>query len=246
MTARCPSDLALEELLLSIAAPAVGAHARTCARCLDRVAEMRRQGDEFLRYVFPATVGRIEEAVPGGGRIGARWLALLPAMAAGAVLLVVSRPGAPPDGYVAAKGAPKALAVFVQGGEGDAARPAPDGGSVPAAAALRFRVAPAEPCRLWIVSVDAGGQVSRLFPASGDGGAQVSHATEIPGGAVLDGRPGPERIVAVCSREPLPWARVERAVRSAAGSGAAGVRRASRAADLPGAAQTSVLLEKIR
>lgn len=62
---------------------------------------------------------------------------------------------------------------------------------------------------------------------------------------MLDGRPGPERVVALCSRAPVPYARVEQAVRAAAGGGAPGVRRATEAVGLPGTAQASVLLEKV-
>ncbi|HUL59102.1 MAG TPA: hypothetical protein VLU43_07505 [Anaeromyxobacteraceae bacterium] len=68
MTARCPSDLALEKLLLARGDPGAGLHVRSCGRCQERLAEMRRQGDEFFRYVFPATVRAVEEAAPARRR----------------------------------------------------------------------------------------------------------------------------------------------------------------------------------
>ena len=245
-TARCPSDLALEEVLLSPGESEHRAHVDGCAACQARLAEMRRQGDDFLRTVFPATVEAVEEAAAGGRRrrwIG--WLAAVPALAAAAGLLFLVRPAGPPDGYEGTKGGGGVgLAVYVQRTSGVAL--AKDGERVPAAAALRFQVRPSHACRLWIVSLDASGQVSRLVPAAGDGGLALERATELPGGVVLDGQPGPERILAFCAPQAVPWTRVEGAVRKAAVPGAEAVRALRRVPGLPaGTATASVLLEKI-
>jgi hypothetical protein len=117
---------------------------------------------------------------------------------------------------------------------------------VPAGSALRFRVRVARPCHLWLLSVDARGQVSRLYPTAGDGGATVERSADLPGGAVLDGQPGPERIIALCAPTPLGWARAEAAVRASLGpTGAESVRRAAPISGLPAeTTQDSLLLEK--
>jgi hypothetical protein len=246
MTARCPSDLALEELLLSPHASAHRGHVDGCAACQARLAEMRRQGEDFARTVFPATVEAVEDAAEGrGGRRWLEWLGwLAPAFAAAGAVFLLVRPAGPPDDYAGLKGGGGVgLAVYVRRGSGvELAR---DGEKVPAAAALRFQVRPSGACRLWIVSLDATGQVSRLVPADGDGGLALDRTTELPGGVVLDGQPGPERILAFCAPEPVAWARVEGAVRRAASPGPDAVRALRQVPGLPaGTVADTVLLEK--
>jgi hypothetical protein len=238
---RCPSDLDLERHLLDPVTTGIARHLDACAACTARLARMRREGDDFRRYVFPATVDAVVERSRPRRRVP-RWLlaaAPLGAIAAAAVAVLAVRP---PADYVGTKGGPLGLTVWVQ--RDGAARATADGDAVPAAAALRFEVRPERPCRLWIVSLDAAGEVSRLYPPAGDGGAPVARGpSAVPGGAVLDGRPGPERLFAVCTADALPLADLERAARAAAPGGEGGVRAASRLAGLPaGALQASLLL----
>lgn len=260
---RCPSDLALEAHLLEPATSALAPHLAGCQGCQQRLARMEREGDEFRQYVFPATVGAVEESA-APRRLLPSWFAPLTGLAAAAAALVLvvnagrlGGPDAPPPGYVGTKGGPAAAAaagdaqvkgthlmlnVFVQGPAGAAA--VADGEAVPAAAGIRFKVKAAAPgCRLWIASVDGAGQVSRLFPASGE--AAPVAAGELPGGARLDGLAGPERIYAVCAPDALPWDAFAQAVHAAADGGEAKVRAAGPLGGLPaGAAQATVLLEK--
>jgi hypothetical protein len=172
-----------------------------------------------------------------------RWaFVIAPLSAAAAAVAIVLATRAPLD-YVGTKGGGLALTVFVQTADG--ARAAADGEAVPAGAALRFRVQPARPCKLWVVSVDAAGQVSRLYPAAGDEPAGITSPGPLPGGAILDGRPGPERVFAVCSEGPMPYPEVERAARAAAVGGDGALRSASGLGGLPArTAQATVLLEK--
>jgi hypothetical protein len=242
MTARCPSDLALERHLLDAAASPLLAHVEACAPCRERVARMQADGDDFRRFVFPATVEQVEEAA-GRRR---RWFPLVLAPVGGiaavaAALVVMLRPPAgPPPDYVGTMGGPITLSVFTPGAQG--AHALLDGEAVPAASALRFKVK-ANGCGLWILSVDATGAVTRLFPAEG-GPATPPPGGELPGGVVLDGIAGPERLYAVCADQPLPWTDVERAARAAAGGGADRVR-AGGPLDLPEhASQATLLLEK--
>jgi hypothetical protein len=97
---------------------------------------------------------------------------------------------------------------------------------------------------LWLLSVDGAGQVTRLHPATGDA-APPPAGGELPGGAVLDGQAGPERLYAVCSAGPLAWQEVEGAARAAAGGGEERVRAGATLEGLPtGTTQTTLLLEK--
>jgi hypothetical protein len=245
MTARCPSDLALEKLLLEPAGMAVPPHLDACGRCQARLAEMRRQGEEFRRFVYPATVEAVEAAAARRPAWDlARWLAPLPALAAAAAVILVVGTGTPPEDYIGSKGGSSmGLAVFLQDATGP--HPARDGEVVPASASVRFKVRPAHPCRLWVLSVDAAGQVSRIFPAEGEGGVEVVRTTELPGGAVLDGQAGPERFLALCAPGPVPFDRVAGAVRAAVSAGPDSVRSLRTIPGLPaGTVQDSVLLEK--
>lgn len=240
--ARCPSELALERHLLDPATSGLRPHLESCPRCGERVATMEREGEEFRRFVYPATVDAVQDAAaPARGRRWGLALAPLAAAAAAAVVLLLQPSGGPGPDYLGTKGF--AFQVFAGGPSG--ARAVASGESVPAAGALRFQVGPGRPCRLWVVSVDASGQVSRLFPAEGEGGALVEKQGPLPGGAVLDGRAGPERIYAVCTPSPLPFAEVEKAARAAAGGGPGSVRAAGGLRGLPaGTSQATLLLEK--
>src|SRR5919108_3848502 len=99
MTARCPSDLALESHLLDGASSRYAAHVSACAGCQARVARMEEEGQEFLQYVYPATVAKIEDAAAARRPTGNRWMLFLPipAAAALATLLFVARPGPAPE-----------------------------------------------------------------------------------------------------------------------------------------------------
>lgn len=239
----CPSDLKLEAHLLDGERSAATPHVASCDRCQARLARMQQQGEHFRRYVYPATL----EALENPPRLwqGWRWLGLsapVAALAAAAVVLSV-RTG-PADDYTGTKGGALRLDVYASLGAG--ARALGDHAAVPASASLRFRVQPSSPCHLAIISVDELGQVSRLFPLSGEAvGTSVKSRQALPGGAVLDGRAGPERIYAVCTAAPLPLARIEDSARSAVGAGAAAVREAGALRGLPkGSLQTTLLLEK--
>ena len=56
---RCPSDLELERHLLAYSATELAPHLAGCAHCAARLDEMRREGEEFQREVFPATVDAV-------------------------------------------------------------------------------------------------------------------------------------------------------------------------------------------
>jgi hypothetical protein len=255
MNARCPSDLALEGFLLERSSSKLVPHVDTCPRCQGRVAEMERQGQEFMQYVYPRTVERIEEAAAGGRSRPSwmRWLYALPvplAAAAVAVLILVQHGekqqatmGLPEDAVQIKGGGGLGLTVFL--GEAEGARPVADGENVPAAASLRFKVQPTRVCRLWVVSVDGSGGVSRLYPVAGEGGAEVRKGGPLPGGAVLDGRGGPERILAVCSPSPTAYSSIEDAMRRTYAGGEGAVRSVRVVPGLPdGTAQDSVLIQK--
>jgi hypothetical protein len=234
-----PSDLKLEAHLLDAAHSPVAAHVAGCDRCRARLQRMEGEGEEFRRFVYPATLAGLEQRPPRRW-VWVKFAAPVAALAAAVVVLVV-RTG-PPDDYSGAKGAAFKLTVYA--GLGESARALGDGDVVPANASLRFRVQPSGSCHLAIVSVDETGHVSRLFPPAGDA-VSVTKMQALPGGAVLDGRAGPERIYAVCAPAPIPLSQIEEAARAVSPPGAASVRAAGPLRGLPeGAAQATLLLEK--
>jgi len=241
---RCPSDLELEAMLVG-AAPIAG-HVRLCAACAARLSEMRRLGEEFERDVFPRTV---EAVIAGAARRRLWrpfvWAAPLAAMAA-ALVLFFSRGVVPPGSYLGVKGPTLSLEAYVQTASG--ARPVAEGEVVEAGAGLRFEIRAARACHLWIVSADSSGQVSVIYPPADPNGAQVAAGKPmaLPGGAVLDGRSGPERFFAVCAPPGVPTdlASVDRAARSV-GPGEDRVRATRKLPEIPPEAlQATLLVEK--
>jgi hypothetical protein len=242
MSQDCPSDLRLEAHLLDAGTSGLLPHLDHCPDCQARVRRMEAEGEDFRRFVYPATVDAVVEAARPA-RSWSWFATLVPAAAAAAAGFLVLLQPSPPDGYVGTKGDALGLTVFV--GTPDGARTVADGATLPASSALRFQVRSPSGCRLWIVSLDAAGQVSRLYPPLGEEGGEIGAEGLLPGGAVLDGRTGPERIFAVCSPEPLRLQEIEAAGRAAAGRGGEGVRAVRRLDGLPPSAlQASLLLEK--
>ena len=243
---RCASEMALEAHLLDPGRSALVSHVEDCAACRAKLARMEREGEEFLRFVHPRTLDGLLTAREAPGRGWARLLgALVPVggLAVAAAMFLLSP--RPPADYLGVKGT--ALSMQIWEGSVHGAREVADGDRVPAAALLRLRVSSGRPCSLWLLSVDAGGQVSRLFPAQGDVPAPVTGATTLPGGVALDGEAGPERLYAVCSEEALPLARVEGSIRAAVSGDPDALRRGPGLTGLPGgAAQATMLLEKVR
>jgi len=246
----CPSDYALEESLVDPATDAAR-HAASCADCARRLARMEEQRLLFRNFVRPATLDSILEHAPGAN-LHRRWwwggVGVLAASAMGLALVVV-RPAAetehvkgPRNGPVVAHGNPLLLQVFASH-EG-AVHQAASGDEIPARAALRFRVAVPSPCQLSIVSIDGAGTVSHLYPSGGSTKAVPAGNSELEGGAQLDGVPGPERLFAVCTPEPLPQEVLGETVRSAVQLPGLEARAPLR---LPDAAfQATLLLHKTR
>jgi hypothetical protein len=243
-----PSELAMEAYLLDPDRSGLSQHLDGCEVCKARLARMEKDGEDFRRFVLPATLDEVVEANTRRRFSFNGWYMAVPAMAAGAALAVLALPKIiahdeqPPESYVGEKGG-LALTVYTTSESG--ATNIADGARVNPSAALRFSVRPGnlKGCHLWLLSVDDAGQISRIYPTQGDKGAQITQKTALPGGAVLDGKTGLERLYAVCSPEPIAYGQVESAVR--ASSSPESIRKGTMLAGLPkGSAQTTVLLDK--
>ena len=244
MSARCPSELMLEQHLADPARSPAPGHIAGCTVCLGRLQGMKAETEQFRRFVYPRTVGKIV-ALHAKPQSPLRWLWALPAAAAAAAAIVFGSRCLGPLNPGEGEHRLLAFSVFA-GGEGS--QPLPADAAVPAAASLTFRVHPTAPCRLWVVSVDASGQVLRRFPSAGDLPSSIAAGPlALPVEALLDGRPGPERLYAVCTQAAAPFAEVASSVREQVRGGAAGVRAGrvpiKLAEDAP---QATLLVEKGR
>jgi hypothetical protein len=218
-----PSDLKLERHLLDKGRSPVAEHVAGCDRCRARVLEMEKQGEDFRRFVYPATL----DAVARRRWTPLRKLWLLAPAAGLATVLLIARSG-PTSDYIGTKGGALTLTAYVALPSG--VKPVADGETVPASASLRFRVRTSQTCMLTLLSVDAAGQVSRLYSQ------EVRDDVALPGGIRLDGNAGPERFFAVCDPE---YDAIERAARGMGPS----VRQKNALPDVQGP-QASLLIEK--
>ena len=236
-----PSELALEAYLLDRETSKAARHVEGCEHCRARLARMEREGEDFRRFVLPATLDAVLEKNAPQKRKAWIWLIGLAPVAAAAAIFVAIHPGEPPEGYVGEKGGMSLVAYL---GAPGGAKAVVDGQVVKPGSALRFSVAPRAHCNLWVVSVDESGQISRIYPADGEGGAPVSKQGPLPGGAVLDGRAGLERFYGVCSPAPLLYEEVTKSVRAAI-RGPEDVRKGPGLPGLPkGTRQVSLVVEK--
>ena len=120
-----------------------------------------------------------------------------------------------------------------------------DGAAIAAGAAIRFTVKPDDAhCLLWIASVDATGQVSRLYPPSGTPATSARRGRS-PAAPCSTGSPARSGFYAVCAdTAATTWDDVRRAVTPAAG-GPDAVRGSRRLGEpLSDECQSTVLLEK--
>ncbi|HKQ71578.1 MAG TPA: hypothetical protein VJT73_19670, partial [Polyangiaceae bacterium] len=112
---------------------------------------------------------------------------------------------------------------------------------------IRAVVTQSDPTRPWLLvaSIDGSAKTNVYFPFRGQKSGHLEHVGrwEVPGSIVLDDSPGPERIFAFFSKEPLDAALVAKSLEALGREGWPAVRAKSEIA-LEGVVQSSVLLEK--
>ncbi len=112
---------------------------------------------------------------------------------------------------------------------------------------LRFVVTTSNTAKpnLLIASVDGAGRVTTYFPYEGPESAHVDHPGrwEVPGSIVLDDAPGPERIFAFFSKEPLAAPTVTRPLSDLGRRGWDAIRTTERV-DVGDVDQVSIAIEK--
>ncbi|HEX3759049.1 MAG TPA: zf-HC2 domain-containing protein [Kofleriaceae bacterium] len=211
----------------------VHAHLAGCASCRDdaRIAAQLRQ--RFTTHVLP-------RGVPARRRPRRSWL-LIPALAA-ALLLAIgwqSRPAA-----VAELGIKGAASWQVFANHAGRVFAVHDGTTLAAGDRIRFAVTPAGARYLLVASIDSLGAATIYYPYDGPQSAVIEGDRVEPAGSIeLDAAPGPERIYALLSDDPIAAEPVIAQLRAVAVGGADAIRDAQ-ALELPVRAQLSLVFEK--
>jgi hypothetical protein len=239
-----PSSLTIDALatgrLAEVDAAAARAHVAGCERCRGDLAAVEAACAQFTREVFPRTVDKLRPR-----RSPWRLLlpVLVPALAAAALVIWQVRRARTPTGDddIRIKGA---MTFQVFANRGDEVIPVRDGTQLAEGDRIRFVVGSGGPEYLLVVSIDGAGNPTVYYPYGGErSGAITQEPSELPGSIVLDAAPGPERVFALISAEPLDAAVVKRALAAIGARGAAAIRE-THALELP-ATQATVVFEKV-
>jgi hypothetical protein len=235
----------------------ITAHVGACNACRRDLEQLRADRARFGDHVFQRSLPAVKErARRGFGRRLGLWIPAFAVAAAALILaprLVLHRgtSGAlgttEPD--LATKGGAARLTIVARAG-GQTFRVGPDTAPLAAGTGIRFVVEGATQPYLMIGSIDARGQATIYYPFGGTQSAPIERAHtagrptgEVPGSIVLDAAPGPERVFALLSREPLDASAVKGELARIGASGPAGIR-AARALSIPADEQASALIEK--
>jgi hypothetical protein len=231
-------------------------HLVVCERCRTDHADYAADARQFSQEIFPRTVQRLRLATPGSfwGRLLQQrvvWI-LAPAMTA-VLALVVVRGRLSDDGHRGSRSS-AGDAIRIKGGEPTlrsfARRmqhvfPIQDGMELHPGDEMRFVVDSPRLQFLLLASVDGAGRVNIYFPYDGSqsGVIATGKPTELPGSIVLDTAPGPERVFAFYSKNPLLRAELEPVLKSLGASGPAAIR-AKKLLPVKAGAQFTFLFEK--
>lgn len=209
------------------------AHLASCDACRadrDHAAEL---ASHFTRNVLPRTRPRARQ----------RWrLLIAPAFVLAAALGLLIVRGGEPEPEITIKGG---ATWRVVASRGDAQFAVHDGSVLAAGDHVRFVIIPDGARYLLVASIDGSGAVSMYYPYDGArSGAIAGAQVELPDSIVLDAAPGPERLFALLSDEPIAADDVRDQLR-AVGTGGAAAIRAPRQLDVPARAQLTLVFEKV-
>lgn len=192
-------------------AEALLAEVAACPHCAARLGSLRGEAQAFLQsahvgHESAAILARLDAPAPARRRWWARpWV---PALAAAVALLAVltALPTAPTVSTTRVKGGGPGLVMFVKDAQG--VRRGEDGVHLSPGDQVQFRYEAGGHRHLFLVSIDAAGAVSPLYPETATESIPVepegTHVLE--GSVILDDAVGPERFVAVFSARPIPFA----------------------------------------
>jgi len=216
----------------------IHAHLAGCAECRGA-----RDAAAALREHFTARV--LPRGLPARRPPRWRWLVAPALSAALAVALLVvlwprALPPAPND--LGIKGTASWQVFANRSGHTFAVH---DGTELAAGDRIRFIVVPGGARYLLVASVDGRGAVTIYYPYEGSQSAPIDgERFELTGSIVLDAAPGPERIYALLSDEPITADAVRAPLRVVARGGAVAIR-GTYTLPVPVRAQASLVFEKV-
>jgi len=225
-------------------------HLAVCATCRREHETLRKLRADFTSNVLPRTLARVRERRGPSTVAQPRfWVPLLASAAALALWTAGKLPShagsTSNDDAVQAKG--RATLQLVARHEGHVVPVDDKAAHLLPGDEIRFVVHAAGPdaSYLLIASVDGGGRANVYHPYGGATSAKVDHLGrwEVPGSIVLDESPGPERVFAFFSKEPLQAAMVTQALSALGQRGWEAIRHTDRV-DVAGTEQSSSVIEK--
>jgi hypothetical protein len=224
-------------------------HLRECPSCQERRQRRDARHAEFQRDRLPRLLARVSAGPPHRWRLRTLLITLALVPTGAAALLLAARPGTylsgvtPAAGPLGVKGAPGLRLVARRG---DAVFEVASGARLQPGDALRFVLEPVGRPYLLIASLDGQGKASVYHPFAGMNSARVDpqRMVEAPAGSVvLDTAPGPERVFALWSSEPLDAAEVLARLNELGLRGPEAIRNTT-TLDVPGTIQISSMFEK--
>jgi hypothetical protein len=242
-----PSSFTLDALTLGALPQAeegsIRDHLAACARCREDAEATRQAQERFAVRVLPATLPAVEALGPRR-RAAWRWLAI-PALGAVVILLLMVGRGdrrAIEEPDVRIKGT-ASLELYANR-QGRVLR-LRDGDPLAPGDRLRFVVYPGDRPYLLIASIDGAGKASVYFPYHGPASGRIEQSPriEIPDSIVLDDAPGPERVYAFFTSQPLAADVVIDRLAAVGAAGADAIRRQVHL-DVPGEEQATIVFEK--
>ncbi|MFT3693769.1 MAG: DUF4384 domain-containing protein [Kofleriaceae bacterium] len=233
------SAIRLDELALgATCAEAERTHLEACERCRGDEAKAAELRAHFTAFVLPR--GVIAKPKMRWG-----WFAVMAFGLAAAIALLVMWPRKveqPPE--LAIKGDATWQLFANRAGQTFAVH---DGAPLAAGDSVRFVVTPNGARYVLVVSVDGAGNASIYYPYGGTRSIALAPGEariELPGSIVLDAAPGPERVFALFSDQPIEAASVTQQLRTIGEGGPAAIRAAKTLAVGGARAQTTLVFEK--
>ena len=227
-------------------------HLAVCAACRREHESLRKLRADFTSNVLPRTVVQVRERAhaPSSPTITRAqvWVPLLASAAALALWTAGKFPthaGSAGDDSVVAKG--RTDLQLVARHDGRIVPVDKTAHNLSPGDEIRFVVTSADPrvSYLIVASIDGAGHTNVYHPFGGAVSARIEHPGkwEVPGSIVLDESPGPERIFAFFSKDPLAATTVTQAL-SAVGQRGWDAIRSTEHVDVAGSEQTSFVIEK--
>ncbi len=225
-----------------------------CEHCQSRLQSMVAESEAFNASVNPgfesaAVLQKLEASeaqstTPWWAKLTKPWMPVLVAAVALFAIVPLTQVDPDPEPGVRIKGGGVGLSMFVK--DLDGVQPGHDGMHLSAGDQIQFRYNADEHDYLFIISVDARGTISSLYPEETEQSIRVlpQGAHVLQGSIILDEAVGPERIYAVFSAEPVSFGEIDAAVKAGLADNGSVVDLKALPLQTQDVAQSSILIVK--